>query len=166
MIRVLFVCMGNICRSPTAEGVFRKLAADAGLEHEIEIDSAGTHDYHIGYSPDERAQAAAHARGYDLFALRARRVTRDDFRVFDYVLAMDRNNLTALQRLCPPQYAGRVKLFMHYARNVKADEVPDPYYGGPQGFEHALDMIEDAARGLLEQLQAEQGRSRANSQLM
>jgi protein-tyrosine phosphatase len=158
--------MGNICRSPTAEGVFRRLVREAGLEHSIEIDSAGTHDYHIGQAPDERAQEAAWARGYDLSALQARRATRNDFRVFDYVLAMDRNNLQTLRRLCPPQYADRIGLFMQYARNVRSDEVPDPYYGGPQGFEDALDRVEDAARGLLEHLTAAGGRIRADSQLM
>jgi protein-tyrosine phosphatase len=125
--RVLFVCMGNICRSPTAEGVFKRLVNDAGLDAEIESDSAGTHDYHIGDPPDARSQAAAGRRGYDLSALRARQVAHDDFASFDYVLAMDETNLTALLSLCPAHYRERVKLFLEFAPEAGHREVPDPY---------------------------------------
>jgi protein-tyrosine phosphatase len=150
--RVLFVCMGNICRSPTAEGVFKRLVNDAGLDAEIESDSAGTHDYHIGDPPDARSQAAAGRRGYDLSALRARQVAHDDFALFDYVLAMDETNLTALLSLCPAHYRERVKLFLEFAPEAGHREVPDPYYGGAQGFEEVLDLVELAAQGLLDHI--------------
>jgi protein-tyrosine phosphatase len=150
--RVLFVCMGNICRSPTAEGVFKRLVNDAGLDAEIESDSAGTHDYHIGDPPDGRSQAAAGRRGYDLSALRARQVAHDDFASFDYVLAMDETNLTALLSLCPAHYRERVKLFLEFAPEAGHREVPDPYYGGAQGFEEVLDLVELAAQGLLDHI--------------
>ena len=152
MIRVLFVCMGNICRSPTAEGVFKHLVAAEGLAARIETDSAGTHDYHIGASPDSRSQAAAAQRGYDLSALRARQVRVQDFADFDYVLAMDEANCVALRKLCPTQYRDRVKLFLEFSSIVGRHEVPDPYYGGAKGFEEVLDLVEDAARGLLEHI--------------
>lgn len=148
-IRVLFVCMGNICRSPTAEGVFRHLVAQHGLSGQVEIDSAGTHDYHLGAPPDARAQAAAARRGYDLSALRARQVTAADFTRFDYLLAMDEDNLAILQRQCPETHRDRVRLFLDFAEGVSLREVPDPYYGGPQGFEEVLDLAENAAGGLL-----------------
>jgi protein-tyrosine phosphatase len=150
--RVLFVCMGNICRSPTAVGVFKRLVNDAGLDAEIESDSAGTHDYHIGDPPDARSQAAAGRRGYDLSALRARQVAHDDFALFDYVLAMDETNLTALLSLCPAHYRERVKLFLEFAPEAGHREVPDPYYGGAQGFEEVLDLVELAAQGLLDHI--------------
>ena len=150
--RVLFVCMGNICRSPTAEGVFKRLVNDAGLDAEIESDSAGTHDYHIGDPPDARSQAAAGRRGYDLSALRARQVAHDDFASFDYVLAMDETNLTALLSLCPAHYRERVKLFLEFVPEAGHREVPDPYYGGAQGFEEVLDLVELAAQGLLDHI--------------
>jgi protein-tyrosine phosphatase len=149
-VGVLFVCTGNICRSPTAEGIFRKLVADAGLSETIFADSAGTHGYHIGEPPDPRAQASAAARGYDLSALLARRVERADFERFDFVVAMDRGHFTILSRLAEASAAHKVKLMMSYARAFKERDVPDPYYGGPQDFERVLDMLEDAARGLLE----------------
>lgn len=149
---VLFVCMGNICRSPTAEGVFRHLVCEANLEQRITIDSAGTHDYHIGKAPDARARAAAETRGYDLSALRARQVSRQDFHEFDYVLAMDKENLANLRRICPPELLHKVSLFLEHGANPRGSEVPDPYYGGAQGFEHVLDLVEDAARGLLQKL--------------
>lgn len=152
MIKVLFICMGNICRSPTAEGVFRRLVEEAGLSGKIQIDSAGTHDYHIGAPPDHRAQAAAAQRGYDLSALRGRQVERADFERFDYILAMDGDNLANLQRLCPPPHKNRVGLFLEYGRNLALREVPDPYYGGAQGFEQVLDLVEEAAAGLLEEI--------------
>lgn len=153
--KVLFVCMGNICRSPTAEGVFRRFVADEGMNHLIEIDSAGTHDYHIGSSPDRRAQAAAAGRGYDLSGLRGRQVSRCDFAEFDYVLAMDQDNLANLRRLCPDEQQHKVRLFLSFSERFKDEEVPDPYYGGPQGFDLVLDMVEDAARGLLEAIRTD-----------
>jgi protein-tyrosine phosphatase len=149
-MKVLFVCMGNLCRSPMAEGVFRQHVAQAGLDGQIAIDSAGTHDYHVGEPPDPRAQRAAGRRGYDLSALRGRQVSRADFVEFDYVLAMDAVNLRALERLCPPQHAHKLRLFMEFGAEFAPREVPDPYYGGEQGFEHVLDMVEEASRGLLE----------------
>lgn len=150
--RVLFVCMGNICRSPTAEGVFKHMVARQALAAEIESDSAGTHDYHIGEPPDQRSQAAALRRGYDLSVLRARQVTADDFAAFDHVLAMDEVNLDALHRLCPAQYRDRVKLFLEFAPQAGRLDVPDPYYGGAKGFEEVLDLVELAAQGLLDHI--------------
>lgn len=147
--RVLFVCMGNICRSPTAEGVFRRLVEAEGLAEHIHIDSAGTHDYHIGNPPDARSQAAAARRGYDLSGLRARQVAAGDFADFDLVLAMDEHNRSLLLQQCPPQQRSRVRLFLEFAEGDAPVEVPDPYYGGPQGFEQVLDLIENAAQGLL-----------------
>jgi protein-tyrosine phosphatase len=155
MRRVLFVCTGNICRSPTAEGVFRKLVADAGLADRIRADSAGTHAYHVGEPPDRRTQLAARSRGYDLSELRARRVARDDFRHFDLVLAMDREHREILGGLAPPSAGHKLRLMMEFARRSAHDEVPDPYYGGPEGFELVLDLLEDAAEGLLETLRLE-----------
>lgn len=152
LIRVLFVCMGNICRSPTAEGVFKHLVAAEGLAGRIASDSAGTHDYHIGAPPDARSQAAAAQRGYDLSPLRARQVSVQDFADFDYVLAMDEANRAALRRLCPAQYRDRVKLFLEFAPDSGRREVPDPYYGGSQGFEEVLDLVESAAHGLLQHI--------------
>lgn len=151
-IKVLFVCMGNICRSPTAEGVFRHRVRKAGQDERFHIDSAGTHDYHIGAEPDRRTQQAALKRGYDLSALRGRQVSRGDFEYFDLVLAMDRSNLANLHQICPPHHRGKVHLFLEYSRNFSEREVPDPYYGGAQGFEHVLDLVEDAAEGLLDAL--------------
>ncbi len=141
--------MGNICRSPTAEAVFRHYVENAGLEGQIVIDSAGTHDYHIGEPPDMRTQRTALQRGYDMSGLRGRQVERDDFARFDYVLAMDKANLANLHRLAPSGSKARVGLFLAYARHHAEREVPDPYYGGADGFERVLDMVEDAAEGLL-----------------
>jgi low molecular weight protein-tyrosine phosphatase len=149
-VSVLFVCTGNICRSPTAEAIFRKLAADAGMSESVVADSAGTHGYHVGDPPDPRAQGAAAGRGYDLSGLRARRVDRSDFRSFDLIVAMDRGHFTTLSRLAEPETAHKLKLMMSYSRAFKEKDVPDPYYGGPQDFEQVLDMLEDAARGLLD----------------
>lgn len=151
-VSVLFVCMGNICRSPTAQGVFASLVQQHGLSGRIRIDSAGTHAYHIGEPPDRRSQAAALRRGVDLSAQRARKVEGVDFDRFDYILAMDRANLTDLLAMASPQQAQRVHLFMRFASRWQTDEVPDPYYGGPSGFERVLDMVEDAAAGLLEHI--------------
>jgi protein-tyrosine phosphatase len=156
LTRVLFVCMGNICRSPTAEGVFRRLVEEEGLAQRIHIDSAGTHDDHIGDPPDARAQAAAARRGYDLSGLRARQINADDFTAFDFVLAMDEHNRSLLLRQCPPQHRQRVRLFLEFAEGEVPAEVPDPYYGGAQGFEQVLDLIENAAQGLLRHIKNNQ----------
>lgn len=147
---VLFCCTGNICRSPTAEGIFISKVADAGLAGRILVDSAGTHGYHAGEPPDARAQSAAKARGYDLSGLRARRIERSDFDRFDLVLAMDNENRAFLSRLCPPAEDAKLKLMMDYARSYPSLEVPDPYEGGPEDFDLVLDMLEDATAGLLE----------------
>lgn len=154
--RILFVCMGNICRSPTAEGVTRAIAEKKGVATDFVFDSAGTHGYHIGHAPDARANATARKRGYDLSQLKARQVNAFDFEHFDHILAMDRDNLALLRQACPEELHGKLRLFMEFAtrtgRHGWADEVPDPYYGGPEGFERVLDMIEDAANGLLDTL--------------
>ncbi len=149
MVRILFVCMGNICRSPTAQGVFERLVADNELLDYIEIDSAGTHAYHIGERPDERASAAALKRGVDLSTQKARKVSSKDFHVFDYVIAMDSSNYEDLASRCPPEHESKLSLFLDYAADLEATEVPDPYYGGETGFERVLDMIEKASAGLL-----------------
>ena len=154
MIRVLFVCLGNICRSPTAEAVFRHQVRAAGLAQRVHIDSAGTSDYHEGYPCDERARAAASHRGYDMEGLRARQVTARDFHDFQYLLAMDRTNLADLKRLAPREHVRKARLFMDFSETYRGHEVPDPYYGGAQGFERVLDMLEDAARGLLADIEA------------
>jgi len=154
---VLFVCMGNICRSPTAEGVFRHAVASAGLESKIRVDSAGTHGYHTGHPPDRRAQIAAERRGYDLANLRARQVTDRDFAKFDFVLAMDLDNLSTLKQLAPAEHHAKLGLFLEYSSAHWGAEVPDPYYGGAQGFELVLDMAEDAAAGLLEHIKKKLG---------
>lgn len=149
-VRVLFVCLGNICRSPTAEGVFRKLAADEAPELALEIDSAGTGDYHIGEPPDPRAQAAARRRGVELAGLRARQFEAADLQQFDYVLAMDRANLAVIRRAADADTGmARVGLFLEFAPEQGVAEVPDPYFGGDTGFDRVLDLIEAASRGLL-----------------
>jgi protein-tyrosine phosphatase len=150
--KILLVCMGNICRSPIAEGVVKEQLKKNGLSGVIKVDSAGTHGYHAGEPPDRRAVAVAARRGYDIADLRARKVRRDDFANFDFLLAMDRENLVNLLEICPPVYQVRVKLFLSYARGIKIDEVPDPYYGGEAGFEAVVDMVENAAEGLVETL--------------
>ena len=152
MTKVLFICMGNICRSPTAEGVFRHMVQALALDSEIVTDSAGTHDYHVGDAPDRRAQQAAARRGYELGDLRGRQVCVEDFSRFDYILAMDNHNLAILERLCPPEHKHKLRLLLEFSQNFKEREVPDPYYGGSQGFENVLDMAEDAAQGLLEEI--------------
>lgn len=146
---VLFVCLGNICRSPTAQGVFEHLVRQRNLQDQIRIDSAGTHAYHIGEQPDPRSQSAARSRGVDLSTQRARRVEAEDFERFDYILAMDRSNYETLKSMCEPEHLSKVSLFMQFAEHWKIDEVPDPYYGGSQGFERVLDMVEAASEGLL-----------------
>jgi len=158
--RVLLVCMGNICRSPTAEGVLRRYVQTNLLEDEVEVDSAGTHGYHVGEAPDMRTQRAAQARGYDLSQLRARKVARQDLDYFDLILAMDHANLDNLQRMATPEQSRRIKLFMEYARNFDDDEVPDPYYGLGHGFDLVLDMVEDAAQGLIEDIRQKLGRGK------
>ena len=152
MVRILFVCIGNICRSPTAQGVFERLVAENELLEHIEIDSAGTHAYHIGERPDERASAAALKRGVDLSTQKARKVSPDDFHVFDYVIAMDSSNYEDLASRCPPEHKSKLSLFLEYAETLEATEVPDPYYGGATGFERVLDLIEKAAAGLLAEI--------------
>jgi protein-tyrosine phosphatase len=152
-LRVLFVCLGNICRSPTAEGVLRHLAAQEAPNPSIEIDSAGTADYHIGAPPDSRSQRAALARGIDLSALRARQVTLDDFARFDLILAMDQDNLRELQAMKPPHSHAALKLFMEYAPELNLSDVPDPYYRDAGAFEEVLDLTSAASRGLLTSLQ-------------
>lgn len=144
--------MGNICRSPTAHGVFLKMLQDQSLAHLVEVDSAGTHAYHIGKGPDERSQAAALRRGVDLSPLRARQVEPADFHSFDYVLAMDDDNLQHLEMICPLSQRDKLRLFMEFAPQMKKREVPDPYYGGNSGFEQVLDLVEAAAEGLLQEL--------------
>ncbi len=151
-IAVLFVCMGNICRSPTAHGVFRSLVDREGLAHAISIDSAGTHAYHVGNPPDRRAQATASGRGIDLSDLVARRVEVEDFERFDYLLAMDQDNFLALSEICPGPHLEKIHMFMDFAPHMRTREVPDPYYGGPSGFERVFDLVEAAAEGLLQDI--------------
>lgn len=151
-ISVIFICMGNICRSPTAEAVFRHHAEQEGLADVLYADSAGTHDYHIGDAPDVRTQRAAEKRGYAMSGLRGRQVVADDFERFDYVLAMDAANLANLQRLRPCNAKSHLGLFLDFAQHYSEREVPDPYFGGGEGFEQVLDLIEDAAHGLLQHI--------------
>ena len=151
-IKVLFVCMGNICRSPTAEGVFTKLVRDKKLDHRFTIDSAGTHAYHIGEAPDLRSQRAAQERGVQLSHLRARKVIMGDFDEFDYLLAMDDDNYRILMNACPDHHRHKVRYFLDFAPELKQREVPDPYYGGQFGFERVLDMVEAASEGFLSHL--------------
>jgi protein-tyrosine phosphatase len=147
--------MGNICRSPTAEGIFRKLVADAGIGEHLHIDSAGTLDYHTGEPPDSRAQETGRQRGIDLSPLRARQVRVDDYERFHYVVAMDFDNARYLQRQCPKRYQDRLHLMMDFAEGRSEREVPDPYYGGDEGFNRVFDMVTEAAQGLLAQIRAE-----------
>jgi protein-tyrosine phosphatase len=154
-LHILFVCMGNICRSPTAEGVFRAKVAQAGLQDRVKIDSAGTHNYHPGSPPDDRSQEHALARGYDLSKLRARQVLDADYARFDLILAMDWDNLALLQADCPPEHAHKLQLFMRYAAPTLAlgEVVPDPYHGGKASFEQVLDLVEAASAGLVDKIQ-------------
>jgi len=155
--KILFICMGNICRSPTAEGVVKEKLKAVGLDAQVLTDSAGTHDYHVGNPPDRRAQEAAKKRGYDLSGLRARQVNVRDFSEFDYVLAMDRDNHDMLMALCPEPLKQRVRLFLSFSRRYPDQEVPDPYYGGSQGFDQVLNMVEDAADGLIAAIRESRG---------
>ena len=152
-IKVLFVCMGNICRSPTAEGVFAKLLKEQNLEDNFIIDSAGTHAHHVGEPPDLRAQNAASERGVELTHLRARKVIMADFEDYDYLLAMDDDNYEALINACPQKYAEKISYLLEYAPQLAVREVPDPYYGGKYGFERVLDMVQAASLGFLAMLQ-------------
>ncbi len=150
-VSVLFVCMGNICRSPTAEGVFRHFVQEAGLVDRIKIDSAGTHAYHTNEPADRRASVAAERRGYSLANMRARRVSEEDFDEFDFIIAMDQLNHVTLVDQADAEYHDKIHLFLEFASGPE-DDVPDPYYGGAKGFERVLDLVEDASRGLLETL--------------
>ncbi len=152
MVKVLFVCLGNICRSPTAEGVFTNMVQLSKLGDRIQADSAGTHAYHIGEAPDGRAQEAARNRGIELGKLKGRQALAKDITEFDYVLAMDHENVENLLRICPEGYESRINLFLSYANGLENEEVPDPYFGGSSGFDHVLDMIEEASTGLLNEI--------------
>jgi protein-tyrosine phosphatase len=148
--KVLFVCTGNICRSPTAEGVFSAKVRDASIEKYVSVDSAGTHGFHVGEAPDARAQRAAKKRGYEIGDQRARQIGKDDFAKFDLILAMDWENHALLQQMAPRQYHHKIKLLMSFATEHESAVVPDPYYGGPDGFEIVLDYVEDAATNLVD----------------
>ena len=154
-VAVLVVCTGNICRSPTGEGVLRHLAEKRGLAGRVEIRSAGTHDYHVGQGPDPRTVKHAKKRGYDLASLRASQVSREDFERCDYILAMDRGHLRILRGLAPPGARARLGLFLEASARWKGEDVPDPYYGGVEGFDLVLDMVEEAAERWLDRIEAE-----------
>ena len=156
-MKILFVCTGNICRSPTAEAVFRHVAEAEGLGNAIHIESAGTHGYHVGEPPDERSAEAAGLRGYSMAGQTARRVTAEDFETFDLILAMDRGHLQILADAAPPHAAEKLRLFLDFAPGSGRSDVPDPYYGGPDGFEQVLDLIEAASRGLLAHVRERSG---------
>lgn len=153
--RLLFVCLGNICRSPMAEGVFRRIAEEEGVAHLFDIDSAGLGDWHIGQAPDERAQAAALRRGMDISGQSARQIDRADYDRFDLLIAMDGSNYEALTELAPKAARHKIRRFLDFAPHVGTKDVPDPFYGGKEGFDRALDLIEEASRGLLAELLAE-----------
>lgn len=150
-MRILMVCTGNICRSPAAQGVFREFLERNFLAKSVQVDSAGTHDYHVGERPDPRAVEHARRRGYDISGLRARQIGMRDFEKFDLLLAMDRGHLEILEHLSPPQHRHKLRLLLDFAE-LPEKEVPDPYYGGPEGFERVLDLVEAASRGLLDQV--------------
>ena len=156
MTSVLFVCMGNICRSPTAEAVFRTHASGAGLAQKLRIESAGIGDWHVGQPPDARAIAHGRRRGYDLSGLRARQVSADDFARFDWIFAMDLRNLRDLKALCPPSFAGHLGLFLDLVPDIGRREVPDPYFGGAPGFETVLELVERASQALLARISEKQ----------
>jgi len=148
--RVLFVCMGNVCRSPMAEGALRRLLKDAGLGDKVLVASAGTHTFHLGAAPDMRGQMVARRRGVNLKGIRARRIAVEDFDLFDYLLTMDQENYNYLQELCPqPEHREKIQLFLSYAPHLADREIPDPYYGSPVGFERVMDLLEAAAEGFL-----------------
>jgi len=151
-VKVLFVCLGNICRSPTAEGMFQQLVKANKLEEFITVDSAGTGDWHIGRPPDQRAQQAAQARGYDISHLRARQMSREDFHNFHYIIAMDQQNLANLQAMQPQDFSGHLGLLLPFAGSGELLEVPDPYFGGEEGFRLVLDLLESASVGLLDHI--------------
>lgn len=155
MVKVLFVCMGNICRSPMAQGVFHKLVQDAGLEDQVSIDSAGTHSYHVGDAPDQRAQSILRERGIDISGLRGRQVADRDFQQYDYILAMDTANLNNLKRRASTSYHDKIRLMLAYSRKFPNLDVPDPYFGGMDGFDEVLRMVEDAGQGLLKEIQSD-----------
>ena len=155
MVKVLFVCLGNICRSPASEGIFHAMVTKAGLSDVIDIDSAGTGAWHVGDPPDPRGQAAAVRRGYDLSAQRARKVTISDFEQFDYIIGMDSSNYADLAAIAPAASRDKIKLFLDFAPNLGIRDVPDPYYGGDAGFELVIDILEDACAGLMETLKAQ-----------
>ncbi len=158
MKRVLFVCMGNICRSPTAEVVFQHKVTEAGLGERILVESAGTHAYHVGHGADPRSRKAAKRRGYDLAGHRAKRVASADYEHFDHVIAMDHENMSILRSECPKAHRAKLSLFLAHAEGLEVEEVPDPYYGeGWSGFEHVLDLVEAASEGLLAKLRRELG---------
>lgn len=152
MKKILFVCMGNICRSPTAEGVLRHAAFNRGLGDDILVDSAGTIDFHNGQPPDLRATQHAAKRGYDLTQIRARQINQPDYELFDYVLAMDKQNIAWLKKQIPTVYAHKLQLFLHFSEKYKGRDVPDPYYCNANGFETVLDMVEDGVQGLIAHL--------------
>jgi protein-tyrosine phosphatase len=159
MVRVLFVCMGNICRSPIAQGVFENVLVREGLEDEVFVDSAGTGTWHVGEPPDERAQRSASSRGLDLSSQRARRIAPEDCETFDYVLTMDEENHRAVASLC--RGSAVVRPFLDFAKDTPEREVPDPFYGGPEGFEHVLDLVEEASEGLIEDIRERHIKRRA-----
>lgn len=151
-MKILFVCLGNICRSPTAEAVFKAKARQAGFA--CDVDSAGTGAWHAGETPDRRAQAVGEKRGYSFAGQKARKITHDDFSKFDYIAAMDASNLSDLHAICPDQHRQKLRLFLNFSNDHKNEDVPDPYYGGPDGFEHVVDLIEEASDGLIQALSA------------
>ncbi len=155
MAKVLFVCLGNICRSPTAQGVFEKMLADRGLSDKVLVDSCGTGGWHVGSPPDERTVKTAKEYGYDLSHLRARKFAAEDFGKFDYILAMDARNLADVIKHVPRDYQGTIKLFLDYAKDVEVTEVPDPYYGGSEGFTRVIKLIENACQGLIDEIESQ-----------
>jgi len=154
MVKILFVCMGNICRSPTAQGVFEQILKNEGLTNHLQVDSAGTHAYHVGEPPDQRATQSASRRGVDISEQRARKVRQADFEEFHYIIAMDEDNLYNLEQSCPSSHAHKIGLFLEYAPESGTREVPDPYFGGHNGFEEVLDLVESASRGLLAEIKS------------
>lgn len=157
MIKVLFVCTGNICRSPTADGVFRKIVREAGLEDQIIVDSCGLSAYHVGELPDPRSREMAESRGVDLSDIRSRKIKPGDYVQFDYILAMDDGHLRDMRRQAPGSSQNRIELFLDYHPDMGGQSVPDPYYGGANGFVHVFDMIEEASNNLLTQIREKHG---------